>query len=418
MPPTHKLNLQKPVPIKEKTICFCAIFRNESKNVRRCLNATKGVIDYLSIVDTGSTDNTVEEIENWCKENNINYKVHFEPFRDFGYNRTHSYEMAKKSFPEADYFLLLDADMVLEVNPGFDKRDLRHGSYQLIQHNRLIRYANLRLISNKHQWECIGVTHEYWGSKDNASAELLHTLSIDDRDDGGCKSDKLERDKRLLTEGLDDPKTTEGLRGRYYFYLAQTYRDLGKAAYKPGENGKNLMEEERTTYFLESIKYYKLRIDYKPGAWDEELFYSQFQIATCYEHLGRTEMAAGSYLEAWNRRMTRAEPLYELARMYRHQAKYHLSFMMAKQAKDIPLPIDDKLFVSHITYNYCIDEELSMTGFYVDSGFEEGKMAIKRILENKEAPEDLKKRVEGYRTLYTQKEKQIKHGTGPTSGRQ
>ena len=45
------------------TICFAAIFRNESKNVYRCLNGVKSIIDYVSICDTGSTDDTVELIE-------------------------------------------------------------------------------------------------------------------------------------------------------------------------------------------------------------------------------------------------------------------------------------------------------------------------------------------------------------------
>ena len=36
--------------------------------MERCLNATKSIVDFVSICDTGSTDNTPEIIENWCKE--------------------------------------------------------------------------------------------------------------------------------------------------------------------------------------------------------------------------------------------------------------------------------------------------------------------------------------------------------------
>ena len=39
--------------------------------MERCLNATKSIVDFVSICDTGSTDHTPEIIENWCKENEI-----------------------------------------------------------------------------------------------------------------------------------------------------------------------------------------------------------------------------------------------------------------------------------------------------------------------------------------------------------
>ena len=44
------------------TIAFCAIFRNESKNVYQCLNALKPMIDYVYVCDTGSIDNTKDLI--------------------------------------------------------------------------------------------------------------------------------------------------------------------------------------------------------------------------------------------------------------------------------------------------------------------------------------------------------------------
>ena len=40
----------------------------------------------------------------------------------------------------------------------------------------------------------------------------------------GCKEDKFERDIRLLTKGIEE----EPNNGRYYFYLAQSYKDTNK----------------------------------------------------------------------------------------------------------------------------------------------------------------------------------------------
>src|SRR5690606_4369358 len=95
------------------TICLCAIFRNEQRNVRRCLDALLSVIDCVSICDTGSDDDTPAAIEGWGRDRGVPVRVHHAPFRDFGHNRSLSFELARAAYPEADYMLLLDADMVL-----------------------------------------------------------------------------------------------------------------------------------------------------------------------------------------------------------------------------------------------------------------------------------------------------------------
>ena len=96
---------------KKPTICYTAIFKNESKNVYRCLDALKNIVDYICICDTGSTDNTVELINKWCEDNDKPGYVGIEPFQNFGYNRSVSVNMAKKEFPLATYLLLVDADI-------------------------------------------------------------------------------------------------------------------------------------------------------------------------------------------------------------------------------------------------------------------------------------------------------------------
>ena len=211
-------------------ICLCSIMRNESKIVKRQLDSIKEVVDCISICDTGSEDNTVELIKEWGKENNVPTAVHFEPFQNFGYNRTLSFQMAKKSFPDADYCLFLDADMILKIEPGWAKiKDkLTLGSYTIKQTNPRIAYYNLRLASTKYDFKCIGVTHEYWTGGDGCEGGVLEELWIDDRDDGGHKANKLTRDRDLLVAGLEDPNTPDDLKGRYEHYLAQTYRGLGQ----------------------------------------------------------------------------------------------------------------------------------------------------------------------------------------------
>lgn len=49
------------------------IVKNESKIIERCLNPTKSIVDFVSICDMGSTDDTPDIIKNWTEK--ITYLV-------------------------------------------------------------------------------------------------------------------------------------------------------------------------------------------------------------------------------------------------------------------------------------------------------------------------------------------------------
>ncbi|MEH7561496.1 glycosyltransferase family 2 protein, partial [Priestia megaterium] len=138
------------------------IVKNESRIIERCLNSAKSMIDFVSICDTGSIDQTPEVIGNWCKKNSVPFTVHHKSFENFGYNRTLAANLAKETYPEADYLLLLDADMILIVDPLFKKSSLNKSQYLIMQYNKHIKYWNTRLIKTALPWRCVGVTHEYW----------------------------------------------------------------------------------------------------------------------------------------------------------------------------------------------------------------------------------------------------------------
>jgi glycosyltransferase involved in cell wall biosynthesis len=385
-----------------KKICLCMIVKNESKIIERCLNSAKSIIDYISICDTGSNDGTPEIINNWCKENNIPGTVHFAAFKNFGFNRTLAISMAQKTYPEADYMLLLDADMILEVEYPFDKSSLEMDQYLTPQYDDQIKFWLTRLLKASLPWRSVGVTHEYWDidySKLKAgpfsyfnTKGRLNNLVINDQQDGGSRTDKFERDKRLLLEGVQDPLTPPDLKIRYMFYLGQTYLCLDE--------------------YEDSIYWYKKRVE--AGGWVEEVFYSLLKIGLLYELLSnrardrRNELIkesernssivapsiieelileeeqffalATTYLQnAWEYRTCRAEPLYHLAKMYRMKSKHNLGLMYALQGKEISFPKDDILFVDYHVYNYLFDFEISICANYITSKLDIGRAAQKRL---------------------------------------
>lgn len=340
-------------------ICYSAIFKNESKNVCRCLDALKNIINYVSICDTGSTDNTVELIEKWGKENDIPTAVHSgsdQVFKNFGYNRTLAYRCAIKDFPRADYLLLVDADMVVKISKKFDPNKLTADSYTVEQVNSSLKYSNIRLISTSCEWECVGVTHEYWNSpKKNKTSGKLDEIYIDDIGDGGCKDDKFARDIRLLSSELNKEEVPGDLKGRYMFYLANSYKDSGK--------------------HVEAIEWYRKRI--AQGGWDGEIFYSYFNIGKCYHKMDKIEKATYSFLEAWNYKPSRAEPLYELSKIYRVKGMNRISMMYAERGSKIKYPENDGLFIEYKVYKYLFLYEISIVGYYLS---EEEKQKAKACM--------------------------------------
>lgn len=348
--------------LSEANICYVAIFRNEADNVYRCLDAMKEMIKYVCVCDTGSTDNTVKLIKKWGRENDKTTKIHHEEFKNFGYNRTLSFQMAKESFPDSDYCVLIDADMVLKLEDGWGDVELDKDQYYFNQKNPQIIYRNTRLIKTSLDWKCIGVTHEYWEASGSTNAEIGPLVWINDVGDGGHKQDKYERDELLLKEGLDDPNEPESVKVRYKYYLAQTLQSAGKNT--------------------EAIKFFEERI--KLGGWAEEVFYSQMQIGSCWESMGDYERAANSYLEAWNMRPIRSEPLHKISRMYRIQGKNELALMFALRGKKITQP-NDGLFVDYNVYGWGFDEEISICAYYVKGYRHKGKLSLKKLLKMKDS---------------------------------
>lgn len=317
-------------------LCLNMIVKNESRIIERLLESVLPIIDTYCICDTGSTDDTAEIIRQFMEKANKPGIVFSEPFQNFGYNRTVALERAADW---GDYALLLDADMKLIISPSFDKAALAGPGYNILQKNGGMEYYNTRIVKTGIGIKCLGPTHEYYSFPPGvAGPARLTTLHIDDIGDGGCKADKFERDIRLLTEGLKEEPTN----ARYHFYIANSYKN--------------------TRNYTEAIRWYKRRIEL--GGWAEEVFYSCYEIGNCYKSLDDLPSAVYWWLEAYNRRPTRAESLYEVVKHYRETSRHHAAQLLCDAARKIPFPADDLLFIKKPVYDYLLNYEHSILAYY------------------------------------------------------
>ena len=69
------------------------IMKNESHVVTRMLDSIKSIVDIVVMIDTGSTDNTIEVVKKWGENNNIETHVFERPFDNFEASRNYSINM-------------------------------------------------------------------------------------------------------------------------------------------------------------------------------------------------------------------------------------------------------------------------------------------------------------------------------------
>lgn len=346
-----------------KRVILLSMIKNEEKIIERCIRSAADFVDAVCIVDTGSTDKTKETVETVFASLTIPTHWAQDIWKNFGHNRSLSFEHAVAFCKTLDwslsdtYAMLLDADMKWKIL-DLQKEDLTAEGYSLQQRNSSLRYNNTRLVRLDISWKCVGVTHEYWSGGKIEHVDPAKTY-IDDVGDGGAKADKFPRDIRLLTEGLEqDPQNA-----RYMFYLAQTYKDTGNHA--------------------RAIQWYKKRI--QAGGWFEEVWYSYYMIAKCWMLLNNELKMDYWANRAYRNRPSRVEPLYMLAKYYREAGNQWKGFYYCRLAKTIPLS-KDSLFVEHDAYGHALEYEYTILHYYVHpTNKAEGLEASIRYI-NKEYP--------------------------------
>jgi len=333
------------------------IVKNESRIIERCLQSVYHLIDSWCIVDTGSTDGTQDIIKNFLKDKPG--ELIERPWVNFGHNRNEALQLATKW---GDWILLTDADMVLK-DEGFDKSVLDEAidGYDIIQDNHGTRYYNFRILNAKRDWRCIGVTHEYYSPADGLKNRArIDSLWFNDVSDGGSKSDKFERDIKLLEQGLlDEPENH-----RYMFYLAQSYRDIRE--------------------WDKAIHWYTRNANEDP--WDEESWFADYMVGWCMTHKGSDiKDVAKHMLSCWMRRPWRAEPIFHLAMLYKEKQMWMQAYQLLKACATMPYPHQDILFVTACIYDWQSVDEFAVAAYWTGN-HNECVAASRKLLEDPKTP--------------------------------
>jgi glycosyltransferase involved in cell wall biosynthesis len=325
-------------------IALCMIVKNESHIIHECLNSVYKYIDYWVICDTGSTDNTKEIITKFFEEKGIPGELHDHEWKGFGHNRTLAFDVTKG---KAKYALVIDADDFIEGTLPVSQITDADG-YTLKMGRIEFSWWRTQIFKLDLDWEYVGVLHEYARPRKTETPNLqqlqgnyrvvARTLGARNKDITAVE--KYTKDAELLEKALiDEPNNT-----RYMFYLAQSYFDSQQ------------WEKSESAYTRRA----------QAGGWPEEVYYSLLRVAMCKAMLNKPwPEIQQAFLDAYNYRPTRAEPLYHLAQIYRQKFNMpSLAYLFARAAMDIPFPHGDILFVPDAIYDWAILDEVSSSAFY------------------------------------------------------
>lgn len=349
------------------TIGLCMIARDEAHVIRNSLDSVLGLVDFVLVEDTGSSDGTPEIVRQWLAENGVAGEVLETPWRDFAWNRTCALAHLR-AHHDVDYALVLDADDLIVRAEGFDveqfKASLSADVYDLTVHYNGLRFPRPHLLRNAKAFGFHGVLHEFVDvpsdSVGRAAVKEFHIQAFS----RGARS-------RNPRKYLDDIQTLDAalkvereprLRSRYLFYLAQSYSDAG--------NDKKALE-----LFLE-------RADF--AFWPEEMFVAAYRAAKLREKLGHP----GAQVEAAYRRAIsimpdRQEAYHGLSRFFRQTKNFEAGFQVGNQG--LLQKARSGLFVEIWIYDYGLLIETAMNAFSARK-FRECAALCRLIAEKKDVP--------------------------------
>ena len=373
--------------MSKPTLTLCMIVKDEEHIIRECLESVYREIDRYDITDTGSTDKTKEIIKEFFDEKGIPGEVYDEPWEGFGKSRTKSLRNADKG--GADYSWVIDADDRLIGTMGWEKHHKDDLDVYALQIERGgLKWWRNQIFKNGIGWKYIGVLHEYADcesarEKNNGNykgARLAGDYQIEARTMGNRTQQfgedqclKYRKDAETLIDCLINPENPnyEPDNMRYHFYIGQSYFDA--------------QEWEK------AIEWYTKRAEM--GGWEEEQWFCVFRIGLCKLYLGKNfAEAQDHFLQAYNLRPHRAEPLFHLAKTHRLNGNDNLCYLLMKGAIGCT-PKQDILFIDSSVYDWGIWDELGATCWKAED-FELGYMSCEKLLKENKLPPEHRSRVE------------------------
>lgn len=342
---------------------LCMIVKNGGPQLEQMIIDNLPFFDKWTILDTGSTDDTIEIINRVLKGKKKG-ELFQEPFINFRDSRNRCLELAGKS---CKFITMLDDTYVLKGDLRSFLNEIRgdqlSNSFTLFIQSDDTIYGSNRIIKSDSNLKYIHTIHEVINDKDNINIVIPKEIcNIEDRRFDYMEKRTMERkelDLKLLFQELEENPHDP----RAYYYLAQTYNlleDYEKAFYyfiKRTEFTNSGFNQERVDAIFESARIANFKLN-KPWTECEEL-----------------------YLKCYKADESRPEALYFIGIHYYLENSFKKAFGYFKKAFEIGFPVHCQYSLKPTLSYHFLPKFLSKICYQLKE-YELGKHTAELFLKN------------------------------------
>ena len=342
--------------------------KNAGNGFRDILEKNLKYIDHWTILDTGSTDDTIDIIKDVLKDKEG--KLYQEPFINFRDSRNRLLELAGEEYA---FNIMLDDTYIIEDGDNLRKfldivrADDYADSYSIYIHSDGIDYSSNRITKQYNKLKYIYTIHEILQYDDNINVNIPNNV---------CRINDIFYDYMKVRTNVRKQKDLDDL----FVELKESQdsgnqKDFTRTLYYLGETFLCLKKYDR------AYEYYQKRtkINYNNDKINNE------EIQNCYYkmavighyNLGYSwEKCHQLYLQCFNIDTERSESLAMIGLYYIEKGMYNLSYMYLKYAyslgfpkhKNMNLKIDiyrfhipfNLLFLCYIFSDYSLGEKCAV----------------------------------------------------------
>jgi len=306
-----------------KSLSLCMIVKNEEETLERCLLSCKEIFDEIIIVDTGSTDRTIEIANKFTnKVFDFNWVDDFSLARNYGIQKS-----------TCDYFMWLDADDIINKE-NLEKLKIlkKHITNEDVF---MLKYAISFDKNNK-------PTFEYYRERicKNNGLFLFHDFVHEAIIPSG--------NVKYVDITIEHRKIKENKKGRN---LILYEKNKNKVTFSPRQQ----FYYSRELYFNNKIK--KAIINFKKflkmeNAFVENKIEACLNLSNCYLILGDKINAKQILINSFIFDTPRSEILCALGSIYKNEGKYKDAIYYFNLATKNTPNINSGAFVQKDFYNY------------------------------------------------------------------